>query len=335
MKKYLALILSLVLALSLTACGGSGVSAEEGASPAPEAAQTDAPAQPANAPKLPDNLEFIDGVPTLRVYVTETDDIRDMALEEYVMGVLAGEMRADWPMEALKAQAVLARTFVLKFLSEKTSMYDGADISTDINEAQAYDAAAVNSRIQRAVTETGGQVLSYQGEFPYAWFHAHSGGATDYPTQSLDFDRDDPPYIVSVSGEESDKAPTAVKSWKVSFSEDEIVAAANEAGADIQSLSSIALGEKSDAGRAVTLLINGQQISAPRFRLALDSSALKSTLIDSVSYENGRVAFQGRGFGHGVGMSQWGAYGMAESGYDYRDIISHFFRDVTIVNLWN
>ena len=82
-----------------------------------------------------------------------------MDAESYVAGVVAGEMPGDWPMEALKAQAILARTFVLKFLTEKTSRYSGADISTDIAEAQAYDADAINSRILTAVQETAGKVL--------------------------------------------------------------------------------------------------------------------------------------------------------------------------------
>ena len=336
MKKTLLVLTALCLALSLAACGGVEAEEEPEATAAPQAEerQTATPQQ-AQVPELPPRLEFVDGMPVLQVYVKDEDEIVQMELEQYVMGVLAGEMRSDWPMEALKAQAVLARTFVLKFLSEKTSMYPGADISTDVNEAQAYDAEAVNSRVEKAVSDSAGQVLSWQGQFPYAWFHAHSGGQTDYPTQALDFEEDDPPYIVSVQSPESDKAPTTSKQWKVSFSADEVVAAASDAGASLTSLSSIALGEKSQAGRAVTLLINGQEISAPRFRIAAGSTRLKSTLIDSVTFENGRVTFEGRGYGHGVGLSQWGAYGMAETGSNYRQIIAHYFRDVDIVNLWN
>lgn len=335
MKKILLTMTALCLALALSACGG--VEAEE--EKEPQASATAAPAreetEAAQVPPLPQRLEFVDGTPVLQVYVTEDDEIRQMELEEYVMGVLAGEMRADWPMEAMKAQAVLARTFVLKFLSEKSSMYPGADISTDINEAQAYDAEAVNSRVEKAVSDTAGQVLSYKGEFPYAWFHSHAGGMTDYPTQALDFADEDPEYIRSVESPESDKAPTAVKSWKVTFSPEEVVKAAREAGASVDALSSIALGEKSQAGRSVTLLINGQEVSAPRFRVAVGSTKLKSTLIDSVALQDGRVTFEGRGFGHGVGLSQWGAYGMAENGADYREIIDHYFEGVDVVSLWN
>ena len=127
-----------------------------------------------------------EGIPLLDVYLHEEETIRSMDIERYVCGVLAGEMRNDWPLEALKAQAILARTFVLKFVSEKESRYEGADISTDITEAQAYNAAEINERIEQAVAETCGQVLlTASGELPYAWFHAHSGGKTALAREGL------------------------------------------------------------------------------------------------------------------------------------------------------
>ena len=109
----------------------------------------------ANAvPKLPEDITVVDGVPQISVYSVDSESIETMDLETYVQGVLAGEMRNDWPEEALKAQAILARTFVLNFISEKDSRYAGADISTDIGEAQAYDASNINERIRDAVKQT-------------------------------------------------------------------------------------------------------------------------------------------------------------------------------------
>ena len=159
MKKTACLALLMAAALAL---GGCAVSAEPAPAPAPEGATARAQV---DWPK--ERLETDEnGVPVLDVYVVADE------------GVLAGEMKNDWPLEALKAQAILARTFVLKFLADKQSKYEGADISTDIEEAQAYDASAVNDRIRQAVSETEGLVLSAGGELPYAWFHAHSGGLT-------------------------------------------------------------------------------------------------------------------------------------------------------------
>ena len=146
--------------------------------------------------------------------------VEERELENYVEGVLAGEMKNDWPLEALKAQAILARTFVLKFVQEE-SQYQGADISTDIEEAQAYDASAVNERIQQAVEETRGLVLSCEGELPYAWFHAHSGGMTEYARTGLGWEKDGPAYTQPSRGTEPEQLsdakenPTASGSGRV------------------------------------------------------------------------------------------------------------------------
>ncbi|MBO4884190.1 MAG: SpoIID/LytB domain-containing protein, partial [Clostridia bacterium] len=122
-------------------------------------------------------------MPVITIFDTAAEAYEEVNIEDYVAGVLAGEMRNDWPMEALKAQAILARTFVLKFIGEKESKYPGAQISTDISEAQAYAPDAVNDRVRKAVDETRGLVLSANGELPYAWFHAHSGGMTELPVE--------------------------------------------------------------------------------------------------------------------------------------------------------
>ena len=88
---------------------------------------------------LPDTIRTDEkGIPVMDVYITGEERVEEMDIETYLCGVLAGEMKNDWPMEALKAQAILARTFVIKFLSEKQSKYENADISTDVEEAQAY-----------------------------------------------------------------------------------------------------------------------------------------------------------------------------------------------------
>ena len=285
-------------------------------------------------PPLPDGLVMEKGVPVLTVYNTAAESYDEMDIERYVMGVLAGEMRNDWPMEALKAQAVLARTFVLKFISEKKSRYDGADISTDITEAQAYNEDSINERIEKAVTDTRGEVLSAAGELPYAWFHAHAGGITELPTLALDYQDGDPSYTQSVSSPDSDKAPTNVKNWSATFSAEEVASAAKESGVDVGRITSIELGDKAQSGRTVHFLINGQKVSAPSLRVHLDSAKLKSTLLSSVELKDGKITFEGSGYGHGVGMSQWGAYGMAEEGKSYEDIIAHYFREVGIAKVW-
>ena len=99
-------------------------------------------------------------------------------------------------------------------------------------------------------------------------------------------------------------------------------------------METVEVGEKGESGRAKTLLIDGTPVSAASFRIQIGANALKSTLIEDIRVDEDAVTFTGRGFGHGVGMSQWGAYAMAERGDGAEEIIRHYFADVDIVDLW-
>lgn len=295
---------------------------------------TDFPQQ-AQAPVLPDNIRVDQsGVPVLKVYVQETGAVQEMTLEEYLRGVLAGEMKNDWPQEALKAQAILARTFVIKFIMEKESKYDGADISTDITEAQAYDESGINDRIREAVDATRGMVVCYNNEPIYAWFHAHSGGLTTTAAEGLDY-KEAAPYTQSVDGMESEEAPADTQEWSVQFPEEAVLKACRDVGVNTgETISSVSEGEKYSSGRLRNLLINGVKVPANEFRIAIGSSQMKSTMVTNLSYADGTLAMSGRGYGHGVGMSQWGAYAMASLGQSAEKIIHHYFKNVDIVQMW-
>lgn len=327
MKAKRALAAGLTLLVALAACGCMQTEKEPVSwEPVEEEAQV---------PELPEKLETgEDGVPVLSVYDAGAKKLRDMDLETYVEGVVAGEMKNDWPLEAMKAQAILARTFVLKFCQDKTSKYDGADISTDVAEAQAYAADSVNDRVKQAVSETRGEVMAVDGEYPYAWFHAHAGGMTEVPSVALEFRDGDPDYLRPVASQESEKAPEDVKQWTATFTLDEVAKACADAGTKVGKVESVEVGEKGASGRARTLLVNGEEVSAPSFRLQIGANRLKSTLIEKIDLDGGKVTFTGRGFGHGVGMSQWGAYEMAEQGGDAQAIIEKYFPGVDIVKLW-
>ena len=317
LKRFLLLLCTAALMLSCTACMGTEEASSDG-----------------KVPAIPERLERNeDGVPLLKVYNAATETVEEMDLETYLMGVVAGEMRNDWPIEALKAQAILARTFTMGFLSTKTSQYEGADISTDIHEAQAYNADAINDRIREAVNETRGIVMTADGEFTQAWFHAHSGGKTELPTKALEY-TSDPSYLKVVDSPEPEEAPEEVKRWKASFTLDEVKKACADAGVQVESIQSFEIGEKGESGRAVSFLVNGKSVSAPAFRLHIGASKLKSTLIDAVSLDKDSVTFTGSGFGHGAGMSQWGAYAMAKDGKSAEDIVEHYYSGVNLMELW-
>ena len=286
-------------------------------------------------PAIPKKLKRdSEGVPVLKVHDVRAKKTEEMDLETYVAGVVAGEMKNDWPMAALEAQAILARTFVLKFCQDKASKYDGADISTDVSKAQAYAPDDVNARVRQAVQGTRGRVMAADGEYPYAWFHAHSGGMTELPSVALDYRQEDPAYLAPVASDESADAPEDVQRWTATFTTDEVVRACRDAGLSVDGVESIALGEKGESGRARTIQVNGREVSAPSFRIQIGANRLKSTLIERVRLRGDSVTFTGRGFGHGVGLSQWGAYAMARDGDSAEVILAHYFRDVDIVRLW-
>ena len=218
-------ILCFLAALFLSSCSVSD--AGDQTSPTPSLPSPEVPAS---------LLSESGGLPVLSVYVLSGNAIEQLDIERYVAGVVAGEMRSDWPMEALRAQAILARTFVLKFVSEKESRYPGADISTDIAEAQAYNASAVNDRIEEAVLSTRGMVLSTaDGTLPYAWFHAHSGGVTALAQEGLDWQEAEPDWTISMRGLDSPAAPVEAQKWSASFSAEAFLAACRKAGGKARS----------------------------------------------------------------------------------------------------
>lgn len=273
--------------------------------------------------------------PEITVYMHETGEKKKMKMEEYVAGVVAGEMKADWPIEALAAQAILARTFTVQAIEERGGVPDrGTQASTDIKEFQAYNAKEINDNVKKAVEMTRGMVITYQGKPINSWFHASAGGITATAKEGLDYKKDEPPYIKSVQSPD-DLAPADVKNWTVSFSKKEIMDVLAKQGKTVSSIDSFAIGDKGPSGRATTFVINNDvRVSAPEVRIGLGSTKLKSLLLDKVEVMGDSVAFTGKGYGHGVGMSQWGAHKMAKDGKKPEDIIGFYFKDVTLEKRW-
>ena len=268
--------------------------------------------------------------PLLSVYLVDEDVVARMDPETYIAGVVAGEMPNDWPLEALKAQAILARTFVLKFISEKDSRYPGADISTDVAEAQAYNADAINERVLQAVSETAGQILlTKDGALPYAWFHSHSGGMTETARHGIDWQGDEPAYTRVTKGMEADAAP-----WTAAFTHEEFIAACRNAGAQVASCEDVRIGQKGESGRAAALIVDGVTVNAARLRISLGSSRMRSTLLTSLRLEDGVIQMSGLGYGHGVGLSQWGARELALRGWQAEDIALYYYNGLQVVKAW-
>lgn len=282
--------------------------------------------------KSNDNTQLIE--PTLSVYMHETGETKQMKLEEYLAGVVAGEMKNDWQVEALAAQAIMARTFTLQALENGQLTKEGTNASTDIKEFQAYNASAINDNVRNAVQMTRGKVITYQSTPIMGWFHASAGGQTAMAKEGLDYKEEDPPFIQSVSSPD-DMAPADVQSWTATFPVSDVIKKLGDIGQNVTTISSVTIGKKGVSGRATTILFNGDvEVSAPKLRLALGSTVLKSMFLDSVELSGSEIVFKGKGYGHGVGLSQWGAQKMAIDGKKADEIVTYYFKDVKVEKRW-
>lgn len=300
-------------------------------------ARKPAPDKKPALPKIPDKISRGEGKePVLRVYEVQTQTVKEMKLEDYVAGVVAGEMENHWPVEALAAQAILARTYVLEFIADKGgSKYGDADISTDFEEAQAWNPDNINDRIKKAVEMTRGEVVTYKGNYIKAWFHSHAGGMTATAKEGLNFKEAEPPYIKVTKSPDVDAGPEGKRTWSASFSKAEISQVIrDQLGMETGPIDSVSIVERGPSGRATKLKIGNAVVSAPELRIALGSMEIRSTLLTSFKVEGDKVIMAGKGFGHGVGLSQWGANVMAKQKNSPEDIIRYYFKDVDIVKLW-
>ncbi len=265
------------------------------------------------------------------VVITEaTGEQKKMKLDEYIAGVVAGEMKADWPENAYAAQAIIARTFAMEYMERKNTN----QISSSFENAQEFKPELVTDVIKKAVDKTRGEVILYNGKYIRAWFHSSAAGRTTTAKSGLAFAEAEPPYIHSVESPD-DLAPADVKNWRAEFDNGALVdALAQVAGVQANQITDIKIAEKDNTGRAVNFQITydggTKTVIAPKFRNALDPVEFKSTLIKNISKSGDKFVFEGSGFGHGVGMSQWGANKMARDGKTPEDIVRHYFKDVEI-----
>src|SRR5690554_5623428 len=150
----------------------------------------------------------LDDEPQVEVVVSQGKTER-MGIEQYIAGVVAGEMEAGWPKSAYAAQALVARTFAVEYLSK----HEGNRISTDFEDAQAYRPDRVTETIREAVEETRGEVITHQGRPIQAWFHAYAGGETASAREGLALQDEEPPYIKPVRLPENEYVPDEYRHW--------------------------------------------------------------------------------------------------------------------------
>lgn len=272
---------------------------------------------------------------TISLYQHETGETVEITLREYLYGVVAGEMDVNWPVEALAAQAIMARTFTLEKLEDGGVPERGTDASTDINEFQAYNAEKINDNVKQAVDETANLVATYDGELIKAWFFADGGGRTAASAmEGLAYDKEETPYIKSVDDPGFALPDNPNRSWETYFTMPEVVDAVEQVtGTRRESFGSVSIAEQGESGRVMKYDFDGIPVGAAALRLALGGETMKSSLVEEIAIQDGRLMVKGKGYGHGVGMSQWGARALAEEGKTAEEIVQYFFKDIEIVQV--
>lgn len=275
--------------------------------------------------------------PTISLYVAETGEKKEIKMEDYIKGVVAAEMEPTWPVEALAAQAILARTFTLERIEATGGVpARGTDASTNIEEFQAYNEKRVNDNVRKAVESTRGQVVKYKNKYVKTWFFADGGGVTAASAEEgLAYTKEPTPYIQSVKDPGFAITTEENKSWTAKFPLDVVQGSIQKVtGKAPGTINTVQILKKGPSGRAMTIKLGETSISGPALRLALGKEKMRSTLLTGISIEGGHLIVSGKGFGHGVGMSQWGAKALASEGKTAQEIIKYFFKDVEITKEW-
>lgn len=247
----------------------------------------------------------------------------NLNMTDYLIGVVSSEMPASFNLEALKAQSVLARTYALKAKQTGKKLTDTVSTQSyiDIDQMKNKWGKSFNTyynKIKNAVENTNGEYLSYNGNYIEALYHSTNNGKTE---SSLDVFGNYYPYLISVSSEYDKNASSYLRT--ISMPLDTI---SNKLGLSLNNDSVINILSYTDGGNIKEININGNNFSGKKVRELL---GLRSADFDiSISDNNANITT--RGYGHGVGMSQYGANGMANAGYGYKDILSHYYPGTTL-----
>ena len=317
---YLGLFISIAMTFLAEPPGAASAAARP--SPAPEA-QSMPPAQVSAVPET--------------ILVKHGDEQFEVPLEEYLVGVLAAEMPASFETEALKAQAVAARTYTLYCAA--AGKHEPAQVCTDFSCCQAWKSRETMqqdwgenfernfARISDAINDSAGEHLTYQGEPVFSAFHSSSAGFTE----SCGAIWSELPYLVSVESPESEETVPGYISY-VELSpldfRDTLLHACPQADFSGEESSWIGALVPEKSGRVDSVELGGVLYSGTKLR---ELFSLRSTAF-SLEYTGESFLFTVTGFGHGIGMSQYGANVLAAQGSDYTAILAHYYPGTTLVS---
>lgn len=257
----------------------------------------------------------------------EQGNITEIPFEEYIKGVVAGEMPATFEEEALKAQAVASRSYAMyQMEGSKDKDYDVLDTTT--NQVYLTDEELKNNwkeeypekinKIKKAVAETKGEYLTYDGKVINAMFFSTSTGQTE---NSEDVFVTALPYLRSVASTWDEKSPVYTDTATISLQD-----FYNKLSLPYNETLTVEITSQTATGRIKTLKINGTEFNGRDFASKL---SLRSNCF-TISQNEQNITITTKGFGHGVGMSQYGANGMAKEGYNYKKILEHYYSNTKI-----
>lgn len=284
---------------------------------------------------------------TIKLKISSTGEIKEVKISDYLKGVLPAEMPPEYDLEALKAQAIVARTYLYQRMGNGS--HGDADICDNSGHCQAYyslnnlfsiwkrskgytddECNSYFAKVSEAVDSTKNIVVTYNGEYIKAYFHACSGGKTE--DVSAIWGKQNIPYLKSVEslGEEDYKNYKSVVKISISDLEQKLNNSTDLKCSIDNNEEIVKILSYTSTGRVDKVMIGGAIYSAEKLRTIL---GLRSTNFN-VNYDNNEVVFNVTGNGHGIGMSQVGANYYAKTGYNCIEIISHYYTGVDVTYLY-
>ncbi|MBA3053205.1 SpoIID/LytB domain-containing protein [bacterium] len=250
--------------------------------------------------------------------------INEIGVESYLCGVLPRELSPSWDEEALKAQAVVSRTYIMANLGRFSKQ--GYDL-TACENSQVYGGLdCEQGSTSEAVRATAGEVIKYRGDIARVYFHADAAGHTESP-EFVWGSSSPPPYLKGKR--EPVRKDTPYSSWEYETSFEDISRVFEKNGYKTGVIKRVVIKNKTPSGRVKNFMVysaSGKtEIKSGKFRTMLGGRNIKSTKINKIINGRKSVVFTGAGWGHGVGMSQWGAKELAEKGWDYKKILRLYF----------
>ena len=278
-----------------------------------------------NVNKNNEKIENDKGKEKIVTIYRNNGNVIKLPLDEYLIGVVGSEMPASFNIEALKAQTIVARTYTLKAIEENKKLTDTVSTqvykdNSELKNIWKNDYDKYYNKIKNAVNDTKGLVITYNNKLIDAVYHSTSNGMTEDSIYVWNYSI---PYLKSVSSEYDRNVSSYKRTIKFSYEEMSKILDTN-----IDSTTNFIL-ERNESNRVTNVKINDISIKGTIFRNLL---SLRSTDFE-INIVNDEIVITTYGYGHGVGMSQYGANEMAKNGYNYSDIINHYYTNVKIISI--